>query len=145
MCLLVALTLEKSSFGTPMTGQFRPMNVFCGRKQIERANQRSGWGSRNKAKRPFSTCTRMERWGSSPVVTGLYFGLLKRFQTQHFSFFLSHSLAHTQRVVAAVGSGLFVYNTKMKTVVAYRKFAHDSDVLYTNLLHNGYKFIFLSF
>ncbi|KAF7696860.1 WD repeat-containing protein 41 [Silurus meridionalis] len=50
---------------------------------------------------------------------------------------IQHLYSDGERVVAAVGSGLFVYNTRMKTVVAYRKFAHDSDVLYTTLLHNG--------
>lgn len=41
-------------------------------------------------------------------------------------------------VSAAVGSGLYVYNTMAKTVVAYRRAAHDSDVLHTMLMNNGY-------
>ncbi|KAM9450847.1 WD repeat-containing protein 41 isoform 1-T3 [Clarias gariepinus] len=49
---------------------------------------------------------------------------------------IQHLHSDGELVVAAVGSGLFVYNTRMKTVVAYRKFAHDSDVLYTTVLHN---------
>uniref|UniRef100_A0A665T3X6 WD repeat domain 41 n=1 Tax=Echeneis naucrates TaxID=173247 RepID=A0A665T3X6_ECHNA len=37
-------------------------------------------------------------------------------------------------ILAAVGSGLYVYSVLTKTVVAYRKVAHDSNVLHTMLL-----------
>lgn len=39
-----------------------------------------------------------------------------------------------QHILAAVGSGLYVYSVASKTVVAYRKAAHDSNVLHTILL-----------
>lgn len=44
-----------------------------------------------------------------------------------------------QFIVAAVGSGLYVYNVPMKSVVAYRKIAHDSNVLHTMLQKDGYE------
>ncbi|XP_072517587.1 WD repeat-containing protein 41 [Salminus brasiliensis] len=50
---------------------------------------------------------------------------------------IQHLTSDGELVVAAVGSGLYVYNAVMKTVVAYRKVAHDSDVLHTMLLDNG--------
>ncbi|XP_066502701.1 WD repeat-containing protein 41 isoform X2 [Hoplias malabaricus] len=50
---------------------------------------------------------------------------------------IQHLATDGELVVAAVGSGLYVYNAAMKTVVAYRKVAHDSDVLHTSLLDNG--------
>uniref|UniRef100_A0AAR2J454 WD repeat domain 41 n=1 Tax=Pygocentrus nattereri TaxID=42514 RepID=A0AAR2J454_PYGNA len=50
---------------------------------------------------------------------------------------IQHLATDGELVVAAVGSGLYVYNAVMKTVVAYRKIAHDSDVLHTMLLDNG--------
>lgn len=37
-------------------------------------------------------------------------------------------------ILAAVGSGLYVYSVLSKMVVAYRKVAHDSNVLHTMLL-----------
>uniref|UniRef100_A0A4W5K452 WD repeat domain 41 n=1 Tax=Hucho hucho TaxID=62062 RepID=A0A4W5K452_9TELE len=40
-------------------------------------------------------------------------------------------------MVAAVGSGLYVYSAITKSVVAYRKTAHDSNVLHTMLLPDG--------
>lgn len=40
-------------------------------------------------------------------------------------------------MVAAVGSGLYVYSIITKSVVAYRKTAHDSNVLHTMLLPDG--------
>lgn len=39
-----------------------------------------------------------------------------------------------QLVLAAVGCGLYVYNVVTKAVVAYRRAAHNSDVLHTMLL-----------
>lgn len=39
-----------------------------------------------------------------------------------------------QHILAAVGSGLYVYSVLTKKVVAYRKVAHDSNVLHTMLL-----------
>uniref|UniRef100_A0A8B9LYZ3 WD repeat domain 41 n=1 Tax=Astyanax mexicanus TaxID=7994 RepID=A0A8B9LYZ3_ASTMX len=50
---------------------------------------------------------------------------------------IQHLTSDGELVVAAVGSGLYVYNAVMKMVVAYRKIAHDSDVLHTMLLDNG--------
>lgn len=49
----------------------------------------------------------------------------------------------SQFIVAAVGSGLYVYNVPMKSVVAYRKIAHDSNVLHTMLQEDGYERYFL--
>uniref|UniRef100_A0A665TNF3 WD repeat domain 41 n=1 Tax=Echeneis naucrates TaxID=173247 RepID=A0A665TNF3_ECHNA len=40
-------------------------------------------------------------------------------------------------ILAAVGSGLYVYSVLTKTVVAYRKVAHDSNVLHTMLLSDS--------
>ncbi|XP_056147196.1 WD repeat-containing protein 41 [Lampris incognitus] len=40
-------------------------------------------------------------------------------------------------ILAAVGSGLYVYSVLTKTVVAYRKTAHDSNVLHTMLLSDS--------
>ncbi|TSK71992.1 WD repeat-containing protein 41 [Bagarius yarrelli] len=62
---------------------------------------------------------------------------LKMGQQRQTDATIQHLYTDGERVVAAVGSGLFVYSTQMKRVMAYRKFAHDSDVLYTTLLHNG--------
>ncbi|KAI4874084.1 hypothetical protein NFI96_024831, partial [Prochilodus magdalenae] len=50
---------------------------------------------------------------------------------------IQHLATDGELVIAAVGSGLYVYNALMKTVVAYRKTAHDSDVLHTMLLDNS--------
>lgn len=38
-----------------------------------------------------------------------------------------------QHILAAVGGGLYVYSVLSKAVVAYRKCAHDSNVLHTML------------
>uniref|UniRef100_A0A8C2WR85 WD repeat domain 41 n=1 Tax=Cyclopterus lumpus TaxID=8103 RepID=A0A8C2WR85_CYCLU len=40
-------------------------------------------------------------------------------------------------ILAAVGSGLYVYSIRTKTVVAYKKVAHDSNVLHTMLLSDS--------
>uniref|UniRef100_A0AAV2ITJ2 Uncharacterized protein n=1 Tax=Knipowitschia caucasica TaxID=637954 RepID=A0AAV2ITJ2_KNICA len=40
-------------------------------------------------------------------------------------------------VLAAVGCGLYVYSVLTRTVVAYRKVAHDSNVLHTMLLSDS--------
>nr|XP_055035923.1 WD repeat-containing protein 41 [Misgurnus anguillicaudatus] len=50
---------------------------------------------------------------------------------------IQHMSTDGELLVAAVGSGLFVYNVQMKNVVAYRKIAHDSDVLHTLLQEDG--------
>ncbi|XP_018592146.1 WD repeat-containing protein 41 [Scleropages formosus] len=48
-----------------------------------------------------------------------------------------HLASDGELIVAAVGSGLYVYNVMRKSVVAYRKTAHDSNVLHTLLLPDG--------
>lgn len=57
----------------------------------------------------------------------------------HLFFF---SVSFSQLLIAGVGSGLYVYNTIMRTGVAYRKFAHDSDVQHTMILPDGYIFFY---
>uniref|UniRef100_A0A673H174 WD repeat domain 41 n=1 Tax=Sinocyclocheilus rhinocerous TaxID=307959 RepID=A0A673H174_9TELE len=45
---------------------------------------------------------------------------------------IQHMIISLSRyIVAAVGSGLYVFNVLMKSVAAYRKIAHDSSVLHT--------------
>uniref|UniRef100_A0A9J8CWV7 WD repeat domain 41 n=1 Tax=Cyprinus carpio carpio TaxID=630221 RepID=A0A9J8CWV7_CYPCA len=44
---------------------------------------------------------------------------------------IQHMSSDGEYIVAAVGSGLYVFNVLMKSVVAYRKMAHDSNVLHT--------------
>ncbi|XP_048023498.1 WD repeat-containing protein 41 isoform X1 [Megalobrama amblycephala] len=51
---------------------------------------------------------------------------------------IQHMSSDGEFIVAAVGSGLFVYNVPMKSVVAYRKMAHDSNVLHTMLQEDGH-------
>uniref|UniRef100_A0A8C1T3Z3 WD repeat domain 41 n=1 Tax=Cyprinus carpio TaxID=7962 RepID=A0A8C1T3Z3_CYPCA len=46
---------------------------------------------------------------------------------------IQHMSSDGEYIVAAVGSGLYVFNVLMKSVVAYRKMAHDSNVLHTML------------
>uniref|UniRef100_A0AAY4EL46 WD repeat-containing protein 41 n=1 Tax=Denticeps clupeoides TaxID=299321 RepID=A0AAY4EL46_9TELE len=62
-----------------------------------------------------------------------------RFVSQKQSDMSIHHLASNGEVVilAAVGSGLYVYNIHSRNVVAYRKMAHDSNVLHTMLLSDG--------
>ncbi|XP_062868274.1 WD repeat-containing protein 41 isoform X2 [Trichomycterus rosablanca] len=50
---------------------------------------------------------------------------------------IQHLHSDGELLIAGVGSGLYVYNVVMRTGVAYRKFAHDSDVLHTMLLPDG--------
>ncbi|KAM4635444.1 WD repeat-containing protein 41 [Polymixia lowei] len=50
---------------------------------------------------------------------------------------IQHLTTNGKLILAAVGSGLYVYNILSKTVVAYRKIAHDSNVLHTMLLSDG--------
>ncbi|XP_072228347.1 WD repeat-containing protein 41 [Leuresthes tenuis] len=47
---------------------------------------------------------------------------------------IQHLTTNGKLILAAVGSGLYVYDVATKTVVAYRKAAHDSNVLHTLLL-----------
>uniref|UniRef100_A0A3B4AXU7 Uncharacterized protein n=1 Tax=Periophthalmus magnuspinnatus TaxID=409849 RepID=A0A3B4AXU7_9GOBI len=47
---------------------------------------------------------------------------------------IQHLCSNGKLVLAAVGCGLYVYSVLTKTVVAYRKVAHDSNVLHTMLL-----------
>lgn len=47
---------------------------------------------------------------------------------------IQHLTTDSKHILAAVGSGLYVYSVASKTVVAYRKVAHDSNVLHTMLL-----------
>ncbi|XP_051537105.1 WD repeat-containing protein 41 [Myxocyprinus asiaticus] len=51
---------------------------------------------------------------------------------------IQHMSSDGEIIVAAVGSGLYVYNVPMKSVVAYRKIAHDSDILQTMLQEDGH-------
>uniref|UniRef100_A0A8C1XRL8 WD repeat-containing protein 41-like n=1 Tax=Cyprinus carpio TaxID=7962 RepID=A0A8C1XRL8_CYPCA len=46
---------------------------------------------------------------------------------------IQHMSSDGEYIVAAVGSGLYVYNVLTKSVVAYRRIAHDSNVLHTVL------------
>ncbi|KAK6316136.1 hypothetical protein J4Q44_G00136600 [Coregonus suidteri] len=50
---------------------------------------------------------------------------------------IQHLTSDGELMVAAVGSGLYVYSVITKSVVAYRKTAHDSNVLHTMLLPDG--------
>ncbi|XDV38304.1 hypothetical protein PO909_007746 [Leuciscus waleckii] len=50
---------------------------------------------------------------------------------------IRHMSSDGEFIVAAVGSGLYVYNVPMKSVVAYRKIAHDSNILHTMLEKDG--------
>lgn len=50
---------------------------------------------------------------------------------------IQHMSSDGELLVAAVGSGLYVYNVLTKTVVAYRKMAHDSNVLHTMIQTDG--------
>uniref|UniRef100_A0A8C9YS74 WD repeat domain 41 n=1 Tax=Sander lucioperca TaxID=283035 RepID=A0A8C9YS74_SANLU len=50
---------------------------------------------------------------------------------------IQHLTTNGTHILAAVGSGLYVYSILTKTVVAYRKVAHDSNVLHTMLLSDS--------
>ncbi|KAM3873743.1 WD repeat-containing protein 41 [Diretmus argenteus] len=50
---------------------------------------------------------------------------------------IQHLTTNGKLILAAVGSGLYVYSVLTKTVVAYRKIAHDSNVLHTMLLSDS--------
>uniref|UniRef100_A0A8C6KS25 WD repeat domain 41 n=1 Tax=Nothobranchius furzeri TaxID=105023 RepID=A0A8C6KS25_NOTFU len=50
---------------------------------------------------------------------------------------IQHLSTNGKLLLAAVGSGLYVYNVVSRTVVAYRKAAHDSNVLHTTLLSDS--------
>lgn len=50
---------------------------------------------------------------------------------------IQHLTTNGKLILAAVGSGLYVYSVLTKTVVAYRKVAHDSNVLHTMLLSDS--------
>lgn len=50
---------------------------------------------------------------------------------------IQHLSTNGRLILAAVGSGLYVYSVLTKTVVAYRKAAHDSNVLHTALLSDS--------
>uniref|UniRef100_A0AAX7TIJ6 WD repeat domain 41 n=1 Tax=Astatotilapia calliptera TaxID=8154 RepID=A0AAX7TIJ6_ASTCA len=47
---------------------------------------------------------------------------------------IQHLTTNGNLILAAVGSGLYVYSVQTRSVVAYRKVAHDSNVLHTMLL-----------
>ncbi|KAJ3605166.1 hypothetical protein NHX12_027216 [Muraenolepis orangiensis] len=47
---------------------------------------------------------------------------------------IQHLTTDGTLILAAVGSGLYVYSVVTKTVVAYRRVAHDSNILHTMLL-----------
>ncbi|XP_072310489.1 WD repeat-containing protein 41 [Eucyclogobius newberryi] len=50
---------------------------------------------------------------------------------------IQHLCSNGKLVLAAVGGGLYVYSVLTKAVVAYRKVAHDSNVLHTMLLSDS--------
>uniref|UniRef100_A0A3Q2E6P0 WD repeat domain 41 n=1 Tax=Cyprinodon variegatus TaxID=28743 RepID=A0A3Q2E6P0_CYPVA len=50
---------------------------------------------------------------------------------------IQHLTTNGRLILAAVGSGLYVYDVVTKAVVAYRKAAHDSNVLHTMLLSDS--------
>ncbi|KAJ8286959.1 hypothetical protein GJAV_G00045350 [Gymnothorax javanicus] len=50
---------------------------------------------------------------------------------------IQHLATDGECVVAAVGSGLYLYSIFTRGVVAYRKAAHDSNILHTMLLPDG--------
>lgn len=50
---------------------------------------------------------------------------------------IQHLCSNGKLILAGVGSGLYVYSVLTKTVLAYRKLAHDSNVLYTMLLSDS--------
>ncbi|KAM7392477.1 hypothetical protein PAMA_007544 [Pampus argenteus] len=50
---------------------------------------------------------------------------------------IQHLTTNGKLILAAVGSGLYVYSVLTKTVVAYRKVAHDSNILHTMLLSDS--------
>ncbi|XP_068429517.1 WD repeat-containing protein 41 [Clinocottus analis] len=50
---------------------------------------------------------------------------------------IQHLTTNGRHILAAVGSGLYVYSIHTKAVVAYRKVAHDSNVLHTMLLSDS--------
>ncbi|KAL4004417.1 discs large protein 3 [Sarotherodon galilaeus] len=50
---------------------------------------------------------------------------------------IQHLTTNGNLILAAVGSGLYVYSVQTRSVVAYRKVAHDSNVLHTMLLSDS--------
>ncbi|CAL8277101.1 unnamed protein product [Merluccius merluccius] len=50
---------------------------------------------------------------------------------------IQHLTTNGTLILAAVGSGLYVYSILTKTVVAYRRAAHDSNILHTMLLSDS--------
>uniref|UniRef100_H3D7I2 WD repeat domain 41 n=1 Tax=Tetraodon nigroviridis TaxID=99883 RepID=H3D7I2_TETNG len=50
---------------------------------------------------------------------------------------IQHLSTNGKYILAAVGCGLYVYSVLMRAVVAYRKVAHDSNVLHTLLLSDS--------
>nr|XP_057912107.1 WD repeat-containing protein 41 isoform X2 [Doryrhamphus excisus] len=50
---------------------------------------------------------------------------------------VQHLTSNGNLILAAVGSGLYVFSVLTKTVVAYKKCAHDSNVLHTMLLSDS--------
>ncbi|KAK5599738.1 hypothetical protein CRENBAI_016415 [Crenichthys baileyi] len=50
---------------------------------------------------------------------------------------IQHLTTNGRLILAAVGSGLYVYDVVTKAVVAYRKAAHDSDVLHIMLMSDN--------
>lgn len=69
-------------------------------------------------------------------------GSIKEHVMQSWKIHITTSV-RSQLILAAVGSGLYVYSVLTKTVVAYRKVAHDSNVLHTMLLSDRYHHSFL--
>ncbi|XP_049594170.1 WD repeat-containing protein 41 isoform X3 [Syngnathus scovelli] len=50
---------------------------------------------------------------------------------------IQHLASNGNLVAAAVGSGVYVFNVASKTAAAYRKRAHDSDVLHISMLSDS--------
>eukprot|EP00066_Takifugu_rubripes_P003048 XP_003965374.1 PREDICTED: WD repeat-containing protein 41 [Takifugu rubripes] len=50
---------------------------------------------------------------------------------------IQHLCTNGKYILAAVGCGLYIYSILMRAVVAYRKVAHDSNVLHTLLLSDS--------
>ncbi|MBN3301134.1 WDR41 protein, partial [Amia calva] len=59
---------------------------------------------------------------------------IKLTSQKHSAMSIQHMTSDGEYIVAAIGSGLYIYNILTKNVAAYRKTAHDSTILHTLLL-----------
>ncbi|XP_037547775.1 WD repeat-containing protein 41, partial [Nematolebias whitei] len=71
-------------------------------------------------------------WEESSAQTEIRLGVPKPSEMS-----IQHLSTNGNLVLAAVGCGLYVYNVVTKAVVAYRRAAHNSDVLHTMLLSDS--------